>query len=47
VPNSVAAWLVLAVVALFAADHFWLGWNLPVQAGKVLAVWIDWLAFWR
>lgn len=45
--NTIALWLVIAVVALFAADALFLGWDLPVLLGRQLLRLLDWVAFWR
>lgn len=45
--NSVAISLVLLIIAIVAADHFWLHLDLPVLAGKQLNRSIEYLIFWR
>lgn len=45
--NGLAIALALLIGALLAADALWLGWNLPVLAGRKLADLIEYLAFWR
>jgi len=45
--NTIALWLILALIALFAADYLFLGWDLPVTIGRLLLRLLDWLAFWR
>jgi len=45
--NKTALVLALAVIALFAVDHFMLHWNLPLFLATKLSQLIDELAFWR
>ncbi len=45
--NKTAFTLALALVVIFAADHFYFDWGLPTIFGKLLASFSEWLAFWR
>ncbi len=45
--NRIALLLALALAALFAADHFWLGLGLPTFLGRRLLDLIEYIAFWR
>ncbi len=45
--NRLAIIFGLIIIALFLADHFYFGWNLPVVLGKKLAELTEYLAFWR
>lgn len=45
--NKVALVLAILIAGLFAADAFYLDWNLPVFLGKKLSELSQWLAFWR
>ena len=46
-PNSVALTLFVLIVALFAADAMYLGWDLPVLVMEQVARLASWMAFWR
>ncbi len=45
--NRIALFLVLAIVALFLADRFWLGLDLPLFLGRKLMQLVEYMAFWR
>lgn len=45
--NKLAIIFAAILIAIFLADHFILGWNLPVILGKKLAILTEYLAFWR
>lgn len=45
--NTTALWIGGAIIALFLADAFVLGWELPTVLGRLFLDVIDWLAFWR
>ena len=45
--NRTAFWLAVAILALFAADYFYLDWNLPQHIGQLLGRLIEWMAVWR
>ncbi|KGJ04097.1 hypothetical protein SAMN04487972_11482 [Paracoccus halophilus] len=45
--NQIAVILGLMILALFLADALFLGWGLPVLAGKALVSSIEYLSFWR
>ncbi len=45
--DRAAALLVLAILALFVADAFWLHLDLPLFLGRKLDALIEYLAFWR
>ena len=45
--NKTAFFVAIAIIALFAADHFYFDWGLPLILGKLVASWTEWLAFWR
>jgi hypothetical protein len=39
--------IILLILGIFALDHFYLEWNLPVVLGTLLVRILDWMAFWR
>jgi len=39
--------LALLILGIFALDHFYLEWNLPVILGTLLVRVLDWMAIWR
>ncbi|MBU3029230.1 hypothetical protein [Paracoccus marinaquae] len=45
--NKIAILLAVMILAIFAADHFWLNLDLPVRVGKVMNGFIEYLSFWR
>ncbi len=45
--NKTAFFLALAIIAVFVADHFYLGWDLPLILGRLIASLSEWIAFWR
>ena len=45
--NRIALLLLFALAALFVADHFWLGLDLPRFLGRKLLDLIEYIAFWR
>lgn len=45
--NQIAIALFALIVAIFAADHYWLHLGLPVLVGKQINTFIEYLSFWR
>ena len=45
--NTIAFWLGLFIIGLFAADLLVFGWDLHILAGRLLLRLLDWVAFWR
>lgn len=45
--NTIAFWLGLLIIGLFAADLLVFGWDLHILAGRLLLRLLDWVAFWR
>jgi hypothetical protein len=45
--NTIALWLAVLIVALFAADLLYFGWDLHIALGRQLLRLLDTLAFWR
>jgi hypothetical protein len=45
--TTAALWIGGFILALFAADHFYFGWDLWVNGMKQLIRLMNWLAFWR
>lgn len=45
--NGVAIGMGLAVVGFLLLDHFYLGLDAPLVAGRLLMALIEYLAFWR
>lgn len=45
--NYVAYWLVALIIAVFAADYAYFGWNLPQTFLEATTYTVRWLAFWR
>jgi len=39
--------IILLILGIFALDHFYLEWNLPVFLGTQLLRILDWMAVWR
>lgn len=45
--NTIAIWLGVLIVAVFALDALFFGSGLPVLVMRELSHLIDWLAVWR
>jgi hypothetical protein len=45
--NSIAIALLVLIGGLFAADQFWLHWDLPLLVARSVDDFIDHLSFWR
>lgn len=45
--NTLAAWMAAIIVAVFAADIFYFGWDLHLILGRLLLGILSWMAFWR
>lgn len=45
--NTIALWLALTIVAVFAADLLIFGWDLHIALGRQLLRLLDAVAFWR
>ncbi|MFV1876032.1 hypothetical protein [Nioella sp.] len=45
--NIIALWLAVLIVALFAADFLYFGWDLHIALGRQLLRLLDTVAFWR
>ncbi len=45
--NQLALIFALAIIAVFAADHYYFGWELHIILGKKLADLSNYIAFWR
>lgn len=45
--NKLAIFLGGMILLILAADHYLLGWGLPVILGVKLVQFIEYLAFWR
>ena len=45
--NIIALWLAVLIVALFAADLLYVGWDLHIARGRQLLRLLDTVAFWR
>ncbi|WP_164744752.1 hypothetical protein [Nioella ostreopsis] len=45
--NIIALWLAVLIVALFAADFLYFGWDLHIELGRQMLRLLDTVAFWR
>ncbi|WP_199559107.1 hypothetical protein [Nioella nitratireducens] len=45
--NTIAIWIVVLVLGVFAADFLYFGWDLPVLVGRQLLRLVDWVSFWH
>ena len=45
--NKLAIIFGFVIIATLIADHYYLGWNLPVMLGRKLALLTEYIAFWR
>ncbi|MEL6584896.1 MAG: hypothetical protein AAFQ36_13790 [Pseudomonadota bacterium] len=45
--TTVALWIGGIILAIFAADYLFFGWDLWVFLMKQLVALMHWLAFWR
>lgn len=45
--NTIALWLAVVIVAVFAADLLYFDWDLHIALGRQLLRLLDWVAFWR
>lgn len=45
--NKLAIIFGVLIIAIFLADHYVFGWNLPVILGKKLTTLTEYIAFWR
>lgn len=45
--NTLALWLAALIIAVFAADLLYFGWDLHIVLGRQLLRLLDWMAFWR
>ena len=45
--DSVALWLGIVIVAVFAADFLYFGWDLHLFLGRRIDALIEYVAFWR
>jgi len=45
--NTIAIWLAALIVAIFAADLLFFGWDLHIVLGRQLLRLLNVVAFWR
>lgn len=45
--NTIAFWLAALIVAIFAADFLYFGWDLHIVLGRQLLRLLELIAFWR
>ncbi|MGB0498015.1 MAG: hypothetical protein ACPGID_06720 [Rubricella sp.] len=45
--TTTALWFAAVILGVFAADHFWFGWDLWVFLVRQLVRVMHWIAFWH
>lgn len=45
--NQIAIAIIVLILAALAADHLWLGFDLPIRVLRLLDGVIEYLSFWR